>query len=71
MTQEQFNAMLEAALETRGKQPPAEWSKAARTWAEGQGIVAGGTDGEKRYRAFATREETVQMMFRVTTEQET
>ena len=71
MTQEQFNAMLEAALEARGKQPPAEWSKAARTWAEEQGIVAGGTDGEKRYRAFATREETVQMLFRLISQQET
>ena len=65
VTQEQFNAMLEEALRQREQLPPSGWSQAARTWAEGAGIVAGSPDGTKRYRAFATREETVQMLHAV------
>ena len=65
VTQEQFNAMLEEALRQREQLPPSGWSQAARTWAEGTGIVAGSPDGTKRYRAFATREETVQMLHAV------
>lgn len=65
MTQEQFNAMLEEALRQREQLPPSGWSQEARAWAEGAGIVTGSPDGAKRYRAFATREETVQMLHAV------
>ena len=63
MTQEQFNAMLERALEQRGQEPPSPWSQAARSWAEQQGAVTGDSDEARRYRSFATREETVQMLY--------
>ena len=65
VTQEQFNAMLEEALRQREQLPPNGWSQEARAWAEGAGIVTGSPDGAKRYRAFATREETVQMLHAV------
>ena len=65
MTQEQFNTMLEEALRQRSQEAPAAWSQAARLWAEGAHIVTGDSAGEKRYRAFATREETVQMLYRL------
>ena len=65
MTQEQFNAMLEAALTARGERPPSPWSQQARAWAESAGIVAGERVEERRYPAFATREETVQMLYRL------
>lgn len=65
VTQEQFNAMLEEALRQREQLPPSGWSQEARAWAEGAGIVTGSPDGAKRYRAFATREETVQMLHAV------
>lgn len=63
MTQEQFNVMLENALKQRGQLPPGAWSQAARAWAEQKGVIAGGSDGEKRYQSFTTREETVQMLY--------
>mgnify|MGYP001093431916 FL=1 len=65
VTQEQFNAMLEEYLRQRRVQEPAEWSRTAREWAEASGLVAGDGAGEKGYRAFATREETVQMLYRL------
>ena len=65
MTQDQFNIMFEKALQQRGEQAPSPWSEAARTWAEKAGILAGDSDGEKRYQAFATREETIQMLYRL------
>ena len=58
-------AMLEAALTARGERPPSPWSQQARAWAESAGIVAGERVEERRYPAFATREETVQMLYRL------
>lgn len=65
VTQEQFNAMMEEYLRQRRTQEPAGWSRTAREWAEASGLVAGDGAGEKGYRAFATREETVQMLYRL------
>ena len=69
MTQEQFNAMLEQALTQRGQKPPSDWSQTARTWAEEAGIVAGDGNGGNRYQSFATREETIQMLYRLSQNQ--
>ena len=62
---DRFNTMLEEALRQRSQEAPAAWSQTARLWAEGAHIVTGDSAGEKRYRAFATREETVQMLYRL------
>ena len=64
MTQERFNQMMEAYLAGQAQRAPGDWSEAARTWAEEQGIIQGGGDGKKHYRSFPTREETVQMLYR-------
>lgn len=65
MTQEQFNAMLEEALKQRGQLPPSSWSQEARAWAEERTLVTGNTDAERRYRSFTTREETIQMLYKL------
>ena len=57
MTQEQFNKMMDTYLEQLSKQPPSEWSKAAREWAEANKIVNGYGDGQLKYKTFVTREE--------------
>ena len=66
MTQEQFNKMMEVYLTTQAKKDPDAWSAPARTWAEGEGIVSGDLSGGKRYKALATKEEVVQMLYNLT-----
>ena len=65
MTQERFDTLMEAWLARRALQDPDAWSGEARTWAEEIGLVAGDSAGAKRYQSFATREETVQMLYRL------
>ena len=54
-----------SALRQRGLEAPGTWSRDARAWAEREALVTGDTDQERRYRALATREETVQMLYRL------
>ncbi len=63
VTQEQFNQMLDSYLSERAKLPPSEWSQEARRWAENNSIVQGDTTGQKRYKSYITREETVTMLY--------
>lgn len=65
MTQERFDELMENYLSRRAELLPGDWSEPARRWAEEQDIVVGDGGGEARYRAFATREETVQMLYRL------
>lgn len=65
MTQERFDQMMERYLERRGQLPPSGWSEPAREWAEELGIVVGDGSGERHYKSFPTREETVQMLYRL------
>lgn len=65
VTQEQFNAMMTEYLKQAGSTAPASWSQQARTWAEKAGIIAGGEGKGERYGSFATREEIVQMLWRL------
>ena len=64
MTQEKFDAMMDDYLARRAQWPPSAWSEAARLWAQEAGLVAG-DEGGARYRSFATREEVVQMLYRL------
>lgn len=64
MTQERFNELMEGYLAQRAGLQPGDWSAPAREWAECQGIVSGDGDGF-HYRSFATREETVQMLYQL------
>ena len=64
MTQEKFDEMMDRYLIQRAQWAPSPWSEQARLWAQEAGVVAGDESGE-RYRSFATREEVVQMLYRL------
>ena len=64
MTQERFNELMEQYLAQRAGLNPAAWSAQARTWAEKAGIVSPASSGQ-RYLSSATREEVVQMLYRL------
>lgn len=65
MTQQQFNQMMDSYLSNRAAKKPDVWSEKARVWAEKKGIIAGTGEGEKQYKNFCTREELVQILFRI------
>lgn len=64
VTYEEFTAFMDRYLANRAKLAPSAWSNEARAWAEKANIVQGGSDGDKKYQSFVTREELVQMLFR-------
>ena len=55
---------MEQYLAQRAGLNPAAWSAQARTWAEKAGIVSPASSGQ-RYLSSATREEVVQMLYRL------
>lgn len=63
LSQEDFDAMMDNYLSRLAEKEPSAWSKEARAWAEKHGIVKGDESGKKKYKAFCTREELVQMLF--------
>lgn len=65
VTQEQFNTMMNTWLAQQQDKEPADWSREAREWAEGKGIIAGDTNGKKMYRSFCTREQMVVFLHRL------
>lgn len=65
MTQEQFNKMMDVYLTQQEAREPSDWSADARNWAEGEGIIAGDTNGNKMYKAFCTREQMVVFLRRL------
>ena len=66
MTQEQFNEMMDAYLSQLAKREPADWSAAARTWAEETGLIKGDAEGNKQYKGFVTREQLAVFLKRLT-----
>ena len=64
MTQETFNAMMEAWLEKRGQLPPGGFSAQARNWGEESGIMQGNTDGTFQYKSWCTREQMLVLLYR-------
>lgn len=65
MTQEKFNELMKGYLAQLAGQEPSEWSAGARAWAEENGILTGDENGSRKYKAFATREQLVQLLYRV------
>lgn len=66
MTQERFNEMMNTWLkEQSAKDTNANWSAAARNWAESNGYVQGDEKGNKMYKKFLTREEFVTVLYRI------
>jgi hypothetical protein len=64
VTQEDFNAMMNVWLQNRAELPPGEFSDQARTWAEGNGIIQGNTDGTFQYKSWCTREQMLVFLHR-------
>lgn len=65
MTQEQFNQMMDVYLTQQETKEPSAWSADSRNWAEGEGIIAGDTNGNKMYKAFCTREQMAVFLHRL------
>ena len=65
LTQEQFNAMAYAFLAELAEKEPDAWSREAREWAEGKGVIKGDENGRKQYKSFCTREQMVVFLQRV------
>ena len=65
MTQEKFNEMMNVWLTEQAKKDPSPWSQEARDWAEGKGYIQGDENGQKMYKKPLTREEFIQVLYRV------
>ena len=67
MTQEKFNEFMDNWLAEQANKAPSDWSLSARMWAEQNGFILGNAEGNKMYKKPMTREELVQILFRVMT----
>lgn len=68
MDQAAFDRMADQWLESRAALEPGiqtEEGRAARAWAEAQGIILGDGKGRKQYRSFCTREQALLFLYRV------
>ena len=65
MTQERFNELMTNYLTELAEKDPSAWSADARTWAEGNGYIKGDGKGHTMYKKFMTREEMVQVLYRI------
>ena len=65
MTQAEFDKMMENYLARLRQEPPSDWSRGAREWAEKNGIIKGDENGDKQYKAFVTREQLVTFLQRI------
>jgi len=65
VTQAQFNTMMNTYLESLKDDAPNDWSADARKWAESNGIIVGDDKGRKEYKAFCTREQMAQFLYRM------
>lgn len=67
MTDKQVESIAEKVIKAHfdnlKKQPPSAWSENARKYAEGNEIIKGDTNGDKRYKMYVTREEVTEMMY--------
>lgn len=65
VTYDEFKSFLERYLTEQSQQAPSAWSADARKWAEDAGLIAGNDKGQKKYKSAVTREELVQILFRL------
>jgi len=65
MTQEEFNAMMDAWLARRAGQEPGAWSERERAWMEEMGLIRGDSTGNKQYKSFCTREDISVIIYRL------
>ena len=65
MTQERFNELMTNYLTELAAKDPNTWSADARAWAENNGYIKGDEKGRKMYKKFITREEMIQVLYRI------
>ena len=65
MTQERFNELMTNYLTELAEKDPSAWSADARTWAEDNGYIKGDGKGHTMYKKFMTREEMIQVLYRI------
>ena len=65
VTQDQFNEMMNNWLESQAAKGPSNWSEEARIWAESNGFIKGDEKGQKMYKKPLTREEFIQVLYRI------
>lgn len=65
MTQERFNELMTNYLTELAEKDPSAWSADARTWAESNGYIKGDGKGHTMYKKFMTREEMIQVLYRI------
>ena len=65
MTAEQFDKLMQDWLEKLKREPPAQWSREARAWAEKNGLISGDDQGNLQYRAPVTREQLMVVLQRL------
>lgn len=65
MTQGEFDAMMNDWLSRRAALEPGDFSRQARDWGEGTGIIQGGGNGSFQYKSFCTREQMLVFLHRM------
>ena len=64
LSYEKFKEYMERYLSERAHMPPSAWSAEDREWAEKNGIIRGGADGDLQYKSFCTREQMTAFLHR-------
>ena len=65
VTYDAFKEYMDQYLMERAAQKPADWSAEARAWAEEKGIIRGDDKGRKKYKSWPTREELIEILYRM------
>ena len=65
VTYDTFKEYMDQYLIERAAQKPAAWSAEARAWAEEKGIIQGDGQGNKKYKSWPTREELIEILYRI------
>lgn len=65
VTYDTFKEYMDQYLIERAAQKPSEWSADARAWAEEKGIIQGDDQGRKKYKSWPTREELIEILYRI------
>lgn len=65
VTYETFREYMDQYMTELAVKEPSDWSKDARAWAEGNGLIQGSGHGRKKYKSPVTREELVQILYRM------
>ena len=65
VTYETFREYMDQYMTELAVKEPYDWSKDARAWAEGNGLIQGSGHGRKKYKSPVTREELVQILYRM------